>query len=54
MVNGRMRGNLALAFLMVTPLIFLGAVVVLNGRRHVENDIANVKALTARLGQGER
>ena len=50
LVDGRMRGNLALAFLVVTPLIFLGALVVLNGRRHVANDIANVDAVAAKLG----
>jgi hypothetical protein len=34
------KGNLANAFLIVTPLIFLGALVLLRGRRHVAGDIA--------------
>jgi MFS family permease len=44
-VKGEEVGNLAIAFLIVTPLIFVGALVVLNGRRHVEHDIANVRNL---------
>ena len=42
-VHGQRKGNLATAFLIVTPLILLGAVVVLNGRRHVEGDMRRVK-----------
>lgn len=34
-VNGEMKGNLAHAFLAVTPLILLGAIVLLRGRRHL-------------------
>ena len=48
-VDGAMEGNLAVAFAIVTPLIFLGALVVLNGQRHVERDIANVKQLESQL-----
>jgi MFS family permease len=50
-VDGVMRGNLAVAFGIVTPLIFLGALVVLNGRRHVAADIEGVDALTAKLAE---
>jgi MFS family permease len=39
-VDGEVKGNLANAFLIVTPLIFLGALVLLRGRRHVAGDIA--------------
>ncbi len=42
-VHGHRRGNLATAFLVVTPLIAVGAIIVLNGRRHVEGDIARVR-----------
>jgi MFS family permease len=42
-IHGVRKGNLATAFLIVTPLILVGAVVVLNGRRHVQTDIARVK-----------
>ena len=45
MVDGRMRGNLAIAFACVTPLILVGAVVVMNGRRHVAADIARVRGV---------
>jgi MFS family permease len=48
-VDGDLKGNLAIAFATVTPLIVVGAVIVLNGRRHVERDIANVPALEAKL-----
>jgi MFS family permease len=48
-VDGDLKGNLAIAFATVTPLIIVGALIVLNGRRHVERDIANVPALEARL-----
>lgn len=49
-VDGDIEGNLAIAFGAVTPLILIGALVVLNGRRHVERDIANVPDLESRLG----
>jgi MFS family permease len=48
--HGETKGNLAIAFAAVMPLVLIGALVVLNGRRHVSSDIANVKALEARLG----
>lgn len=49
-VEGEELGNLSLAFGIVTPLILVGALVVLNGRRHVEGDIANVPKVEASLG----
>lgn len=49
-VDGDLKGNLAIAFGAVTPLILVGALVVLNGRRHVERDIASVPDLEVRLG----
>jgi MFS family permease len=48
-VRGEEVGNLALAFGIVSPLILVGALVVLNGRRHVEGDIANVSKVEAAL-----
>ena len=48
-VDGDLEGNLAVAFGIVTPLILVGALVVLNGRRHVERDIANVDDVEASL-----
>jgi hypothetical protein len=52
-VGGDTEGNLAIAFAFVTPLILIGAIVVLNGRRYVERDIANVAALEHFLETGE-
>ena len=49
-VDGEKVGNLSLSFGIVTPLILIGALVVLNGRRHVESDIANVGKIEAALG----
>ncbi|MFZ6002910.1 MAG: MFS transporter [Actinomycetota bacterium] len=43
-VDGEVKGNLANAFLIVTPLVFVGALVLLRGRRHVAADIANAAA----------
>ncbi|MGK2947954.1 MAG: spinster family MFS transporter [Acidimicrobiales bacterium] len=43
-VDGEVRGNLANAFLIVTPLILVGAAVLLQGRRHVAGDIARASA----------
>lgn len=48
-VDGEQVGNLALAFGIVSPLILVGALVVLNGRRHVEGDMANVGNVEAAL-----
>jgi MFS family permease len=50
----KLEGNLALAFAIVTPLIFVGAIVVLNGARHVESDIARVDDLAAELAARDR
>lgn len=41
-VDGEVKGNLANAFLIVTPLVFVGALVLLQGRRHVAADLAAV------------
>lgn len=43
-VNGESQGHLANAFLCVIPLVFLGGLVVLRGRRHVGADIAAAQA----------
>ena len=51
-VDGDTEGNLAIAFAFVTPLILIGAFVVLNGRRYVEQDIANVAVLDRALRDG--
>jgi MFS family permease len=41
-VDGEVKGNLANAFLIITPLVFVGALVLLQGRRHVAGDLAAV------------
>jgi MFS family permease len=51
-VRGEEVGNLALAFAIVSPLILVGALVVLNGRRHVAHDIEHVGELAASLAGG--
>jgi MFS family permease len=38
-VNGELKGHVANAFLIVTPLVWVGAWVVWRGRRHVRSDI---------------
>lgn len=43
-VDGEVKGNLANAFLIVTPLVFVGAAALLQGRRHVAGDIAAAAA----------
>ncbi len=43
-VDGEVKGNLANAFLIVTPLVLVGALVLLRGRRHVTADIAAARA----------
>jgi MFS family permease len=48
-VNGKVRGNLANAFLIVTPLVLVGALVVLRGRRHVAEDTQRAAALAITL-----
>lgn len=52
MVDGEVKGNLANAFLLVTPLVFVGAFVLLRGRRHVASDIARAAAAGAGDGVG--
>jgi MFS family permease len=52
-VHDQTKGNLAIAFASVMPLVLIGALVVLNGRRHVVADIANVKKLEADLRNRE-
>jgi MFS family permease len=46
-VDGEMKGDLAKAFLIVTPLLLVGGLVVLRGRRHVTADIAAASAVNA-------
>ncbi len=52
MVEGEPKGHLANAFLIVTPLLTIGSLVVLRGRRYVEGDIAAARAATAALNGG--
>jgi MFS family permease len=42
-VDGDVKGNLANAFLIVTPLVFVGAAVLLRGRRYVSADIGRAR-----------
>jgi MFS family permease len=42
-VEGEVKGNLANAFLIVTPLVFLGAALLLRGRRHVSGDLERAR-----------
>jgi MFS family permease len=49
-VNGKTKGNLGDAFMIVMPLVFIGALVVLRGRRHVAADVQHAReANTAAL-----
>ena len=50
-VKGEQVGNLAIAFGAVSPLIIIGSMIVLNGRRHVADDIARVPQLEAGLAE---
>jgi MFS family permease len=43
-VHGKQKGNLALAFAVVTPFILIGSVALLQGRRHVSRDTARARA----------
>lgn len=43
-IDGETKGHIANAFLIVTPLVLVGALVVLRGRRHVQDDIAAAAA----------
>ncbi len=45
--DGETKGDLAKAFLIMTPLVLIGAVVLLRGRRHVADDIAAATAARA-------
>lgn len=51
-VDGEVKGNLANAFLIVTPLVFVGAMVLLQGRRHVAGDLEAVRLLRAVAPEG--
>ncbi|MGH9273538.1 MAG: MFS transporter, partial [Acidimicrobiales bacterium] len=51
-VDGEVKGNLANAFLIVTPLVFVGAMVLLQGRRHVAGDLERVRRLRAVAPEG--
>lgn len=42
-VDGEVQGHLSNAFLAVTPLVAIGALVVLQGRRHVPGDIEHAR-----------
>jgi MFS family permease len=50
-VDGEPKGDLAKAFLIMTPLVLIGGLVVLKGRRHVAGDLA---AAAATSGGSER
>ncbi|HUP73701.1 MAG TPA: MFS transporter [Acidimicrobiales bacterium] len=43
-VDGEVQGNLANAFLIVTPLVFIGSAVLWRGRRHMTADLLRVEA----------
>jgi MFS family permease len=49
MPNGTVKGNLANAFLIVTPLVFVGGFVVLRGRKHVASDTLRAAELAREL-----
>jgi MFS family permease len=51
-VDGEVKGNLANAFLIITPLVFGGALVLLQGRRHVAGDLAAVTRSRAAAPEG--
>jgi len=53
-IDGEMKGDLAKGFLAMTPLIFVGATVVLRGRRHVTADIAAATAASGELAAATR
>ena len=46
-VDGDVKGNLANAFLIVTPLVFVGAAILLRGRRYVSADIERARQAAA-------
>ena len=53
-VNGTVKGNLAYAFLIVTPLVLIGGLVVLRGRKFVEADTKRAAALGAEIAREHR
>ena len=44
-VGDKVKGNLANAFLIVTPLVFIGATVLIRGRHHVATDLEQARTL---------
>jgi MFS family permease len=48
--DGEVKGDLAKAFLIMTPLVLVGAVVLLRGRRHVAADVAAAASALATAG----
>lgn len=44
-VDGEIEGNLANAFLIATPLVFVGAAVLWHGRRHVTGDLRGAELI---------
>ena len=54
MVDGETKGNLARAFMIVTPLVFVGATVVLRGRRHVGADTERAVEVAAEIAKSYR
>ena len=48
-IDSELRGHLANAFLCVTPLVVLGAVIVLRGRSSVESDIEAARTAAGSL-----
>ena len=38
-VDGQVKGNLATAFLLITPMVTIGGLIVLRGRRHAHDDV---------------
>jgi MFS family permease len=45
-VGDKVKGNLANAFLIVTPLVFIGATVLIRGRHHVATDLERARTVT--------
>jgi MFS family permease len=50
-VDGETKGNLARAFMFVTPLVFVGAALVLRGRRYVAADTKRAADVAARIAR---
>jgi MFS family permease len=51
-VAGQVKGDLARAFLLITPMVTIGGLIVLRGRRHAHDDVHAVT--TARRARGSR